>query len=606
MTLFKTNTIEKLYLSLVLLSVLAPKFNAIDNTSVRWLLVSALTVLLLIRNWSLKRYEYIDNRQINGILFCLLAVLTLTLTISNNFNESILSFLKLITLIVVFYCVSFSLKKLKAPFDFIAQLFIASVFIEGVFTIFSFFNSENIFTGISMNRNISSFSLLIKLPFIIFLLSKPKPISFKPFIKIIEIILIVSIVLLQSRAAIFSMALIYLIILLFYKTRKSHLIISIFSLIISLLLLINFSSSFINQKTLNPINIFQDESFNQRTEYYSKAFNLFIEKPIIGHGLGSWKIESLRGISSSNDNLIVPFYVHNDFLQILVEVGLIGLVIYLLLFFSSISRIIKGWNKVTIYQYLFLSILIFLINSNLNFPIHRSQEIVPFVYVLALVYGSENIKIDNKFIYKILFFLSIPFMLLSVFSIYKEHNSLVKQDQLLSDYYAKTYTVKTQELEKINYKFPNLSSNTVPVATYLARYKIHNNDYEKALKLLDYSSQYNPYDILTKELSLQANLFLRNFNKSLLLSKDLFNSNLDSELYAEIYFSMSAELNIIEEFLSSDIIFYSDNKQIHILFYENYIKLNQPNTQVLNSLLLISIKKFPKESFFNNLLSTIN
>ena len=197
-------------------------------------------------------------------------------------------------------------------------------------------------------------------------------------------------------------------------------------------------------------------------------------------------------------------------------------------------------------------------------------------------------------------------MLLSVFSIYKEHNSLVKQDQLLSDYYAKTYTVKTQELEKINYKFPNLSSNTVPVATYLARYKIHNNDYEKALKLLDYSSQYNPYDILTKELSLQANLFLRNFNKSLLLSKDLFNSNLDSELYAEIYFSMSAELNIIEEFLSSDIIFYSDNKQIHILFYENYIKLNQPNTQVLNSLLLISIKKFPKESFFNNLLSTIN
>ena len=86
----------------------------------------------------------------------------------------------------------------------------------------------------------------------------------------------------------------------------------------------------------------------------------------------------------------------------------------------------------------------------------------------------------------------------------------------------------------------------------------------------------------------------------------MFKSNLDSELYAEIYFSMSAELNIIEEFLNSDIIFYSDNKQIHILFYENYIKLNQPNPEVLNSLLLISIKKFPKESFFNNLLSTIN
>jgi len=604
--LFKTNTIEKLYLSLVLLSVLAPKFYAIDNSAIRWLFVSLLTVLFLIRNWSLKRYEFIDNKQINGILFCLSAILILSLTVSNNINESLISFLKLFTLIVVFYCVFTSLKKIKNPFIFIAQLFMISVFIEGVYTIFSFFISENSFSGISMNRNISSFSLLIKLPFILFLLSKSKSNNYKILIKIIEIILVVSIILLQSRTAIFSLIIIYLIILLFYRTKKLHLITSIFSIIISLVLLINYSSTSLNEKTLNPINILQDESFNQRTEYYSNALRLFYEKPILGHGLGSWKVESLRGESSSNDNLIIPYYVHNDFLQILVEIGFIGFLIYLLLFFSIISRIIKGWNKFTDNQFLLLSIIVFLIDSNLNFPIHRSQEIVPFIYIIALAYGSENTKIENKFTYKILFYFSILVMLLSVFVTNKEHNSLVSQNQLLSDYYAQTYTVNIQELDNISYKLPNLSSNTIPIATYIARYRIHNNDYEKALKLLNYSSQYNPYDILTKKLSLEANLLVKNFKKSLVLSKELFAGNVDNELYAEIYFSLAAELNIAEEFTDSDITLYSENKKIHKLFYQNYLKLNQFNPEVLKSLLAISIKKFPTEIFFQNLLNSMD
>ena len=190
MTLFKINTIEKLYLLLVLLSVLAPKFYAIDNSAIRWLLVSSLTLLFLIRNWSLNRYEFIDNKQISGILFCLLVVLTISLSISINIVESIISFLKIFTLIAVYYCVFNSLKRLKNPFIFIAQIFMISVFIEGAYTIFSFFISENNFSGISMNRNISSFSLLIKLPFILFLLSKPKSTNVQYLIKLIEIILL--------------------------------------------------------------------------------------------------------------------------------------------------------------------------------------------------------------------------------------------------------------------------------------------------------------------------------------------------------------------------------------------------------------------------------
>ena len=182
-------------------------------------------------------------------------------------------------------------------------------------------------------------------------------------------------------------------------------------------------------------------------------------------------------------------------------------------------------------------------------------------------------------------------MLLSVFVTNKEHNSLVSQNQLLSDYYAQTYTVNIQELDNISYKLPNLSSNTIPIATYIARYRIHNNDYEKALKLLNYSSQYNPYDILTKKLSLEANLLVKNFKKSLLLSKELFTGSVDNELYAEIYFSLAAELNRAEEFTDSDIILYSENKNSdkaseHI---KKYIKDTQ-DLSILNDHVFSDIK----------------
>ena len=96
------------------------------------------------------------------------------------------------------------------------------------------------------------------------------------------------------------------------------------------------------------------------------------------------------------------------------------------------------------------------------------------------------------------------------------------------------------------------------------------------------------------------------FNQSFLLSKELFNSNSENELYAEIYFSLASELNILEEFTDSEIIIYSDNKKTHMFFYQNYMKLNSINLAMLKSLLPISIKKFPQELFFTNLLDSID
>ena len=106
----------------------------------------------------------------------------------------------------------------------------------------------------------------------------------------------------------------------------------------------------------------------------------------------------------------------------------------------------------------------------LNFPVHRSQEIIPFMMFSALILSISNIKLvwnkKNPFFIYFLLILLIPSSAIA----YQEHNSLIIQGQLLSDYEKGYYSIKRNTLDKINFKLPNLSANTAPISSYLSRY----------------------------------------------------------------------------------------------------------------------------------------
>ena len=60
-----------------------------------------------------------------------------------------------------------------------------------------------------------------------------------------------------------------------------------------------------------------DKSFNNRMDYYSIGFNLFKRSPIIGHGIGSWKIISLDDSVINTKSNEASYYAHNDFCNFL-------------------------------------------------------------------------------------------------------------------------------------------------------------------------------------------------------------------------------------------------------------------------------------------------
>ncbi len=601
---FKLNRdIDKLYILTLLISTLLPKFNTIDSSSVRWLALAVINSSYIIFYIFHKSKIFFSDKKIIYAVISACLILIASLLVTPNFNDGLLTTMKIVLLLITLLCGYNSLNKLENPSKFIAYVFTFCLFIESFYVIFDFlFLEVDSLTGISMNSNISSFSILLKLPLLLYIIQLNKSNVFFKAIKGLEIISILSILILQSRAAIVSLLLLYLYLFLFNKSARKTTLISIFLIISSFALFI--SSPYadkINTNSINPITLSQDKSFNQRLNNYKLAFDLFSQKPIFGHGIGSWKVKSLKFQDLNDESLVIPYYVHNDFLQFLVELGIVGLALYVLLF---VYLIIHSFVSYNLGFYLSASIYIFLIDSNLNFPIHRPQEIVPFIIILLIIISLN--KFDKIKISKLLLTFILIISFVSTYISYKEYKSLVFQDILLKDYYSKTYNMSFSEISKIDYKMPNLSSNTIPISAYLARYYINASEFLKAKELINYSTLSNPHDVLTKQLQMSLYLTENKFLDAFEISKELLYNDMNNELYSEIYFSLIQELKLEEEIINSRLIYSTNNLNIHKLFFDSYIKLGKGNLKDLKSLLEYSIKVHPSEIYFKEILNAIN
>ena len=114
----------------------------------------------------------------------------------------------------------------------------------------------------------------------------------------------------------------------------------------------------------------------------------FIEKPIFGHGVASFRRDN--PVFADDGSLLRHPVTHNDFAQIIYELGLIGLIIFLgMLYFnlkSLSTNMQKTENKIMAIQ---LLVLILAINS-INLIDH-----ILFWFIMAITYKSFA---DRKFL----------------------------------------------------------------------------------------------------------------------------------------------------------------------------------------------------------------
>jgi len=401
--------------------------GAIDKIGFQWLYLSVFNIIAIIFFYYKK--EILINLKavlsssiiISFSLFFLWSVLSLLYAF--NTTESLLLISRwLICLITV---INLSLLLLSIKIDhklisvlisiiFICELYFSlSTFLQIIFITDFDFSYSNLLKGVTGNKNITSSILALKLPFLLYFFHFNKN-------KILQVILFVSYFLglitmyaLSSRAIFISLSLISLILLIltiFYK-YKDFILYSSFrkitsfhfvALIFSLLFFQSFQSKDSNVSLLSRVTSINttDTSTSQRLRYYDHALDFVLNNPLIGVGVGNWKIKSIDYDKNFINGYTVPYHVHNDFLEITTELGVIGLILYLAIFISVLFSLFKNFKnrstntKIFIYM-VFLSGIIYFIDANLNFPYARVINQIMFLSLLALSIVNQ-IKFKTK------------------------------------------------------------------------------------------------------------------------------------------------------------------------------------------------------------------
>ena len=299
---------------------------------------------------------------------------------------------------------------------------------------------------------------------------------------------------------------------------------------------------------------------------------------------------------------LVPYYVHNDFLQFLMETGIIGFTLYIFFFISVFYLIKKNWNNNSFY--FLMAVIIFLIDSFINFPFHRPQQIIIFILIIGLLINSSNSSNIN-FNKSLLIAMIFP-LLFSIYISFKVVKSSFLENTLRLDLMKKEYSINVNDLSKIDYKFPNLSSNTVPFSSYLARYYINNNDFENADVLIEYGINSNPFISYSKDLKLQSLLMQNKFIQALRQVKLLLKNSNDSELYFDIFFNICLSLNLEQELINIyPLINDSNNEVLIVKFFKNYTGLQQYDKEIYRDLIIKEIIRYPENDDLNQLYNKV-
>lgn len=428
----------KIILTLYLIVGLIPNFEAIDKVVTQWLYLNILNTIVLavflFLKIDLKKY-FLNKSSLLFFSFFIWSLLSLVFAI--NRVESVVVLSQYFSLTIGFIVLLICFSKIKNSFDFFSAIIsiylvaeltrIYLPFTNSNFDYNLIFQRSSYFLGFAANVNITAFSILYKIPFFIYTIYNLRRI--KTLGVVILTLILFSLVFFASgtlnstRGAILTYSLLSPILLIlgyrvYYKLKHNRLLVISLSYTLALALSFAINSSiskYLNQSESNLSNRVStlislvdqekdvDTSINQRLNFYSQALNYIITNPFFGTGVGNWKI---RSIETNKKNIIgyqVPYHVHNDFLEIGAEIGIIGLLIYLLILYTGFKEVIsKVWNIVLTKKQLdqnyliiitaFLYLLILIIDSNLNFPFARPIVIILLVALLAFLSSNKQIK----------------------------------------------------------------------------------------------------------------------------------------------------------------------------------------------------------------------
>lgn len=122
-----------------------------------------------------------------------------------------------------------------------------------------------------------------------------------------------------------------------------------------------------------------DASASERINRYEFAFDMFKESPIIGKGIGSFAVEY--------EQIDARSYPHNIFLEVLSEMGLLGLMLLVGLLVIGLKRMLSGLSK-KLYSERVILIAVFLfafLNANVSSDLNDNRLFFCFLGLACML-----------------------------------------------------------------------------------------------------------------------------------------------------------------------------------------------------------------------------
>lgn len=378
-------------------------------------------------------------------------------------------------------------------------------------------------TGNHGNKNVMAASLLIKFPFVLWII-----INHKSFTKIIGLVILmigmVALFIMNTRSTYVGLGILFLIysittILFIGKSniKKGLLQLSffigpiLFGFMVANIILSNAVEMQDIQggygtvtKRMGDITVQSEQG--SRIHLWKGAIDYATKHPFIGAGYGNWKLASIPYEKEYTNDLFVPYHCHNDFIEMFADLGVFGGIPFGLMFLMVPIFTIKIWRNKQLKAFWlpatisFMAVTCYAVDALLNFPAERPAMQIMLVISAAFVFlpishirkSATDYNQFTKSIPYLFFILSLALLIPSIYIAQQTFKSLKIQMYVMGE----IDTDPKMALDEVKNGFPsipNLSTSALPIKGLIARYEFRDKHYDEALRLLAESEKDNPY-----------------------------------------------------------------------------------------------------------------
>ena len=145
------------------------------------------------------------------------------------------------------------------------------------------------------------------------------------------------------------------------------------------------------QRVENTLKFIRNEQVNEssislRIYMVKYGLELFKANPLIGYGINNYEILLKKDIG-------IITYAHNNYIELLVDVGILGAIVYYAMYVNAIICLLKSKNNLNL-RYLFLTFLLSILIIDFASVNYYSKHIY-IVLAMSSIFASLKIKTSD-------------------------------------------------------------------------------------------------------------------------------------------------------------------------------------------------------------------